>query len=72
MISVRVATVDDAEVLSAIESSSFPQAEACSLENFQKRLAVFSDCFLILEKEGKPIGLIDGMVTNQTTITDDL
>ena len=72
MISVRVATPQDAQILAAIESASFPKAEACSLENFQKRLAVFSDCFLVLEKEGKPVGLIDGMVTDQTTITDEL
>ncbi len=72
MISVRVATVDDAQALYDIESASFPEAEACSLENFQKRLAVFADCFLILEKDQKPVGLIDGMITDQMTITDDL
>lgn len=72
MISIRVATSKDAKALDAIESVSFPAAEACSLENFERRLAVFADSFLILELGGKPIGLIDGMVTNQTTISDDL
>ena len=72
MLNIRVATLADAKALYAIESASFPPAEACSLENFEKRLAVFADSFLILELMGKPIGLIDGMVTNQMTITDDL
>ena len=72
MVSIRQATLQDAAALSAIESASFPEAEACSLENFQKRLAVFADHFLILEKDGRPIGLIDGMVTDQQSITDDL
>lgn len=72
MLSIRQATLEDAEALFSIESVSFPEAEACGLENFQKRLAVFSDSFLILELEGKPVGLIDGMVTDQMTITDDL
>lgn len=72
MLNIRFATVEDAKVLSEIENASFPSAEACTLENFEKRLAVFADHFLILEKEGRPIGLIDGMVTDQETITDDL
>lgn len=72
MIAVREATITDAEVLAEIEAASFPIAEACSLENFKKRLAVFANHFLILEKDGRPVGLIDGMVTDQTTITDDL
>ncbi len=72
MLSIRVATPADAKKLDAIESVSFPPEEACSLENFEKRLAIFADHFLVLELEGRPIGLIDGMVTNQTTITDDL
>ena len=72
MISIREATLKDAEILAEIEAVSFPEAEACNLENFKKRLSVFADCFLILEKDGRAVGLIDGMVTDQTTITDDL
>ena len=49
MLNIRVATAADAKALYAIESVSFPPAEACSLENFEKRLAVFADSFLILE-----------------------
>ncbi len=72
MIEVRTATIDDAEALAQVESASFPPAEACSLDNFKKRLSVFADYFLVLEDEGKICGLIDGMVTDQQTITDDL
>lgn len=72
MIQLRYATENDAQVLAQVESASFPEAEACSLENFQKRLAVFADCFILLEEEGKVCALIDGMITDQQTITDDL
>lgn len=72
MIEVRTATINDAKALAEVESASFPEAEACSLENFRKRLAVFADCFILLEEDGKVCGLIDGMVTDQPTITDDL
>ena len=72
MIQIRNATLEDAAALSRVESASFPEAEACSLENFKKRLAVFSDYFLVLEDEGEICALIDGMVTDQETITDEL
>ena len=72
MIQLRYATPEDAQALFEVESASFTEAEACSLENFQKRLAVFADCFIVLEEDGKVCGLIDGMITDQQTITDDL
>lgn len=72
MIQLRYATIEDAEALAGVESASFPPAEACSLENFKKRLAFFADCFIVLEEDGNICGLIDGMVTDQQTITDDL
>ena len=52
MIQLRYATSEDAQALFEVESASFPEAEACSLENFQKRLAVFADCFIVLEEDG--------------------
>ncbi len=72
MLSIRVATAEDAQILADLEAKCFLPAEAASKENFQKRLNVFADAFLILEFDGKPVGFIDGMVTNQTRITDDL
>lgn len=72
MVEVRTATIDDAKALAEVEGASFPPAEACSLDNFKKRLSVFADYFLVLEEEGRICGLIDGMVTDQQTITDDL
>lgn len=62
----------DIDVVADIEAQSFPEAEAATRERFADRLAHFSDCFLILTKEGRPIGIINGMATDQTTITDDL
>ena len=72
MIQLRTATLEDAQALAEVEKASFPEAEACSLENFKKRLAVFADCFIVLEEDGEVCGLIDGMVTDQQTITDEL
>ena len=65
MIQLRTATLEDAQALAEVEKASFPEAEACSLENFKKRLAVFADCFIVLDEDGEVCGLIDGMVTDQ-------
>lgn len=46
MIQLRYATIEDAVALAEVESASFPLAEACSLENFKKRLAVFATASL--------------------------
>ena len=51
MIEVRTATIDDAKALAKVEGASFPPAEACSLDNFKKRLSVFADYFLVLERD---------------------
>ena len=50
MIQLRYATIDDAEALAGVESASFPPAEACSLENFKKRLAVLPTASLCWKK----------------------
>ena len=72
MFRIRSVTPADLDILTDIEAQSFPEAEKATRESFEKRLAVFSDHFLILEDAGRPVGLIDGMVTDQRTITDDL
>ncbi|MDO5532474.1 GNAT family N-acetyltransferase [Sutterella sp.] len=72
MFSLRAATPADVDVLTYIEAQCFPEAEKATRESFEARLAVFADSFLILMKDDRPIGLIDGMITNSRTITDDM
>lgn len=72
MFSIRTATPKDVDVLTRIEEQSFPPEEKASRESFERRLAVFPDCFLILFEDGKPVGLIDGMITNDRTISDEM
>lgn len=70
MICVREATQADLKAMASVEAACFPAAEACSAEQFEKRFAVFGDCFLVLECEGAVVGLIDGMKTDETRIVD--
>lgn len=69
---IRKATMADLHQITLLEAACFPPAEACDLDGFRDRLSVFPDAFLLLEKDGRLIGMINGMVTHQQTITDDL
>ena len=68
MFSIRTATMADVDLLTTIEAESFPPEEKATRESFEKRLAVFADDFLILEADGKAVGLIDGMITGKDTL----
>ena len=56
MFRIRSVTPADLDILTDIEAQSFPEAEKATRESFEKRLAVFSDHFLILEDAGRPVG----------------
>ena len=72
MFTLRQARPDDLDVLTDLEARSFPPEEKATRERFRERLAAYGDCFLILEKDGKVVGLIDGPVTNHETIVDEM
>src|SRR5690242_8694480 len=69
---IRNATTDDLHAIHHIESLCFPPNEAASLDSFSKRLQVFPHHFWLLEEDGQLIGLINGMVTNNGTISDEM
>ena len=69
-LTIRRATRADAQTLADIEAACFPPAEAASLERIAARLDVFADHFLVLERDGKAVGFIDGMVTEDPYIED--
>lgn len=70
--SIRPATMADLDIVTEIEEKSFPPAEAASRERFEARMKAFGEAFLILEDDGKPVGLIDGMVTDREKIVDEM
>ena len=72
MLSIRAASPADVDIVTEIEAKCFPPAERASRERFVERLNAFSDCFLILMKDDRPVGLIDGMVTDNRTICDEM
>ena len=69
---IRTAMERDIKEIAKVEAKCFPPAEAASLENFRKRVEVYPDHFWLLEHEGKILAFINGMVTNEETIQDEM
>lgn len=69
---IRTATIEDLVAVAAVEAMCFPPAEAAGINEFEKRLRVYPEHFWLLEQNGELIGFIDGMVTNEVTIRDEM
>lgn len=69
---IRTANTSDISAISAVESVCFPPAEAATEKDFEARLRVYPNHFWLLEDHGKLIGFIDGMVTDEPTIRDEM
>lgn len=68
----RNPVLDDLQTIYSIENLCFPVDEAASLYTFYERLKFFSKHFWLLEIEGEIVGYINGMVSNQKTIEDEM
>lgn len=69
---IRTARYEDLDAIAQLESVCFPPEQAAGREEFASRLAVYSDYFWLLEEDGKLISFVDGMVTNQKDLTDEM
>ena len=69
---IRHAVEDDIDELARIELLSYPQLEAASKESIRKRIAAFPNYFWILENEGDILAFINGMVTDEANLIDEM
>lgn len=69
---IRNAKAQDLEAITAVEAACFPAAEAASRESFRHRLETFPESFFVAEHDGRIIGFINGCVTNEKTIRDEM
>ncbi len=69
---IRYACIDDLDAIAEMERVCFPEAEAATKESFKDRIAVFGDCFWLLEDEGRLIGMINGMASNKPLLADEM
>lgn len=69
---IRKATLSDLDRLSTVEEICFPPEEACSKERFIDRLTHYGDHFLLLYKDNELVSFIDGLVSDERTLTDEM
>ena len=69
---IRTATLKDLDAVSAVEAACFPAAEAATPAEFEERLRYYGGHFWLMFDGEKLIGFVDGMVTDQADLTDDL
>lgn len=71
-ITIRQAGTADLDDVAMVEARCFPAAEAAGREAFEKRLDTFPESFFVAEDQGKLIGFINGCVTDEKTISDEM
>lgn len=69
---IRNATIEDLKAITAVESTCFPVEEATSERDFKNRLTVYPNYFWLLEDDVKLIGFVNGMVTNEPILCDEM
>ena len=72
MMEIRTAERSDLDAVAQVEAECFPAAEAATRESLAKRLEYYKDHFWLLLDEEKLVSFVDGMVTDQKDLTDDL
>lgn len=69
---IRTATMADLENIAAVEAQCFPAAEAASKASFQERLTYYPNHFWLLEEGRELMGFVNGLVTDQAHLTDEM
>jgi len=67
----RNAKLSDVDVCHCIESSRYPEDEAASRENIEKRIFAFAEGFLVAERQGEVIGFVNGGATSKVDLADE-
>lgn len=64
--------MNDLEAIAAVEAECFPAAEAATKKEFAERLTYYAEHFWLLFDDGKLIAFVDGMVTDEADLNDDM
>lgn len=69
---IRQAALHDLDEISNLEKICFPEKEAASKADFFERLSVYASHFWLLEKDGHIISMVNGMVTDDKDLQDEM
>lgn len=69
---IRTATMADLDMIAVVEAECFPAAEAATKEEFAERIQYYGEHFWLLFDEDKLVAFVDGFVTNEADLTDEM
>lgn len=69
---IRYGSKADLDIVAAVEAECFPPAEAATRESLAERLAIYPTHFWLLFDGDKAVGFLDGMVTDEKDLTDEM
>lgn len=69
---LRMAVPEDVKEIAAVEAECFPAAEAATERSIRERLEVYPNHFWLLTDGEKMIGFVNGMVTDEPDLTDEM
>lgn len=69
---IRTATINDLDEIHYVESECFSYAEAASKNEFKERLKHYPNHFWLIFDDEKLIAFIDGFVTDEKDLTDEM
>ena len=72
VLQIQQATKEDIKEIARIESICFPKEEAASERFIKERVETFPESFFVGKIDNRIIGFINGAVTNDKTISDEM
>lgn len=69
---IRNVRATDLDAVCAVENAGFPPEEGASRAAFQFRIATFPQWFLVAERAGQVVGLLNGPATAERFVRDSL
>ena len=69
---IKLGSVNDAKAVAAVEAACFPAAEAATETELTDRLRHYGSHFWLMFNENKLIAFVDGFVTDEPDLTDDM
>lgn len=69
---IRKGTINDVEAVTQVEKICFPPEQAATEEQFRHRLETYPDGFWLLWEEDRLVGFLDGFVTDEEDLTDEM
>ena len=71
-VTIRTAAMADLDSIARVEAECFPAAEAATAEEFKERLTHYADHFWLMFEGEKLISFVDGFVTDEPDLRDEM